>query len=343
MIKISIVIPVYNASKYLRATLDSVYNQTYTHWEALLIDDGSKDGSGKICDEYAQKDNRFRVIHKENGGVSSTRNLGLSEANGNYICFLDSDDRMKPELLKTCIEKIGDSDVLIFGFERFGYRTDKMILKDLKVSGKEDCKSFLYELKENGDTSEFFCFPWNKLYKRDLLVNHSVLFPTDISLREDEIFAYRYLPYIESIVTISDILVEYNDAPSGLSAKKLIPIKSLALANHLIEQTKCDNSNRSKNILFFRAMVYMEDALINTSSVIKKREIACMMIDKYNERVFTIDEMVCRGKYRNFLLRALKLNSVALIFLLAIMTQSSRLYRIHIKRDENLKRWGTNI
>lgn len=98
----------------------------------------------------------------------------MAEANGNYICFLDSDDRMKPELLKTCVEKIGDSDVLIFGFERFGRRTDKMILKDLKVSGKEGCKSFLYELKENGESNEFFCFPWNKLYKRDLLVNHTV-------------------------------------------------------------------------------------------------------------------------------------------------------------------------
>lgn len=341
--QISIIVPVYNVEKYLRQCLDSIIAQTFTDWECILVDDGSKDNSGSICDEYAQKENRFRVIHKENGGVSSTRNLGLSEANGNYICFLDSDDRMRPELLKTCIEKIGDSDVLIFGFERFGCRTDKMILKDLKVSGKEDCKSFLYELKENGETSEFFCFPWNKLYKRDLLVNHSVLFPTDISLREDEIFAYRYLPYIESIVTISDILVEYNDVPSGLSAKKLIPIKSLALANHLIEQTKCDNSNRSKNILFFRAMVYMEDALINTSSFTKKREIACMMIDRYNDRVFTIDNAVCKGKYKKLLHRGLKSNSVALLFLLSEMTLLSRLYRIYIKRDENLKRWGTNV
>ena len=89
--------------------------------------------------------------------------------------------------------------------------------------------------------------------------------------------------------------------------------------------------------------MYMEDALINTASFTKKREIARMMIDRYNDRVFTIDDAVCKGKYREFLYQALKLNSVALIFLLAIMTQSSRLYRIHIKRDENLKRWGTNI
>lgn len=341
--EISIIVPVYNAERYLRQCLDSIIAQTFTDWECILVDDGSKDKSGSICDEYAQKDNRFRVIHKENGGVSSTRNLGLSEAKGNYICFLDSDDRMKLELLKTCIEKIGDSDVLIFGFERFGYRTDRMTLKDLKVSGKEDCKSFLYELKENGETSEFFCFPWNKLYKRDLLIDYNIQFPSDISLREDEIFAYRYLPYISSLVTISDILVEYNDEPSGLSAKKIDPLKSLALANHLIQQTKCDNSNFSKNILFFRAMVYMEDALINTASFTKKREIARMMIDRYNDRVFSIDNAVCKGKNRKLLHQGLKCNSVALIFLLSEMTLLSRLYRIHIKRDENLKRWGTNI
>lgn len=339
---ISIIVPVYNVENYLCPCLDSILSQTFIDWECILVDDGSKDNSGTICDEYAHNDNRFKVFHKKNGGVSSARNLGLAEANGNYICFLDSDDRMKSDLLKTCIEKIGDSDVLIFGFERFGRRTDKMILKDSKVSGKEECKSYLYELKENSETSDFFCFPWNKLYKRDLLVYHNVQFPTDISLREDEIFAYRYLPYIKSLVTISDILVEYNDEPSGLSAKKLDPLKSIALANHLIEQTKCDNSNRSKNILFFRAMVYMEDALINTASFTKKRDIAGMMIDWYNDRVFMIDDVVCGGKYRKNLYQALKFNSVALIFLLAIMKWLSRLYRIHIKRDEYLKQSGTN-
>ena len=305
--EVSIIVPVYNGEQYLAQCLDSIIAQAYQSWECILVDDGSKDASGRICDKYSSIDSRFKVIHKKNEGVSIARNLGISMAVGNYICFIDSDDRMKPELLKTCIEKIGDSDVLIFGFERFGYRTDRMTLKDLKVSGKEECKSFLYELKENGETSEFFCFPWNKLYKRDLLIDHNIQFPTDISLREDEIFAYRYLPYVESIVTISDILVEYNDVPSGLSAKKINPLKSLALANHLIQQTKCDNSNFSKNILFFRAMVYMEDALINTASFTKKREIARMMIDRYNDRVFTIDDAVCKGKYREFLYQALKL------------------------------------
>ena len=94
---ISIIIPVYNAEKYLNRCLDSVLAQTFTNWECLLIDDGSKDLSGKICDEYVSKDSRFRVFHKENGGVSVARNLGIRESLGEWIYFCDSDDYVYPQ------------------------------------------------------------------------------------------------------------------------------------------------------------------------------------------------------------------------------------------------------
>lgn len=340
---ISIIIPVYNAEKYLCLCLDSVLTQTYTNWECLLVDDGSKDSSGIICDEYAKTDSRFKVYHKENGGVSSARNLGLKEAKGEYIIFLDSDDRMKPTLLQTCISKIQDADLLIFSFERFGCRTDKMILSEVQLQCANECHDYLYELKEDCSTSEFFCFPWNKLYKRDLLVDNRIQFPTDISLREDEIFSYRYLPHVHSLVAISDILIEYNDEPSGLSAKPLVPSKSLALAAHLIHQTSCVNSVRSKNILFFRAMVYMEDALINTTGISGKIKIAKSMIAYYNERTYPTDSNICVGKCRHMLETTLSRNSTVRVLLLASLTKLSRLYRIHIKKDANLKRWGTNV
>ena len=89
---VSIIIPVYNVEKYLAECIESVLKQTYQNIEILLIDDGSPDNSGKICDEYEEKDSRVRVIHKENGGVSSARNVGLEQANGEYITFIDSDD-----------------------------------------------------------------------------------------------------------------------------------------------------------------------------------------------------------------------------------------------------------
>ena len=341
--EISIVIPVYNASKYLRATLDSVYNQSYTQWEALLIDDGSQDESGCICDEYSAKDSRFKTIHKKNEGVSIARNIGISMAEGEYLCFLDSDDQMKPTHLEIGLSKIGDADILIFGFERWNYRTDIRALSDNTIVGKIQCHDYLYDLKENPYTSEFFCFPWNKLYKRSIIVENNISFPTDISFREDEIFGYRYIPYINKIVTISHVLVDYNDAPSGLSANRLKPEKSIPLAHYLIEQTKCDNSDKSKTILFFRAMTYLIDAVINTKSFAEKTRIIKSMIQIYSDREFEFDNKHVIGKSRHLLIKALANKSIISIYALSLYTSLRFDYRVYIKDDKDLKRWGTNV
>ena len=93
--KITVIVPVYNTEKYLRRCVDSILAQTFTDFELLLVNDGSTDGSGAICDEYAQKDSRVRVFHKENGGVSSARNIGIDNAQGDWITFIDSDDRIE--------------------------------------------------------------------------------------------------------------------------------------------------------------------------------------------------------------------------------------------------------
>ena len=97
--KVSIIVPVYNVEKYLQRCIESILTQTETDLELLLIDDGSKDKSGLICDEYAQKDERVNVIHKENGGVSSARNLGIEKANGEWMCFIDADDYVRLDFL----------------------------------------------------------------------------------------------------------------------------------------------------------------------------------------------------------------------------------------------------
>lgn len=115
---ISIITPVYNTEKYLPECIQSVFNQTYTNWELLLIDDGSPDGSGAICDEYAARDNRVKVFHKENGGVSSARNVGLDNARGEWITFLDSDDMFEPQYLEKCLfyAKKYNIDIIKFYF-----------------------------------------------------------------------------------------------------------------------------------------------------------------------------------------------------------------------------------
>ena len=118
---ISVIIPVYNVEKYLRECLDSVLRQTYQDFEVLLIDDGSCDGSGQICDEYAQKDDRVSVIHKQNGGVSAARNLGLQQAKGEFIAFIDSDDVVSEVYLEKLYQGIleGDADVCLCKYSRW--------------------------------------------------------------------------------------------------------------------------------------------------------------------------------------------------------------------------------
>ncbi|MBQ5852329.1 MAG: glycosyltransferase family 2 protein, partial [Lachnospiraceae bacterium] len=100
---ISIVVPVYNVEKYLERCVDSLINQTYENIEILLIDDGSKDNSGQMCDEYANKDSRITVYHKENGGLSDARNYGMDRAKGEYIIFIDSDDYVEPNMMEFLI------------------------------------------------------------------------------------------------------------------------------------------------------------------------------------------------------------------------------------------------
>ena len=110
---ISIIIPVYNTEAYLPACMDSILSQSFTDFEVLLVDDGSKDGSGVICDGYAAKDSRVRVLHKENGGVSLARNLALEQARGEWICFIDSDDRLVSNGLKVLAGGISDQVDLV--------------------------------------------------------------------------------------------------------------------------------------------------------------------------------------------------------------------------------------
>ena len=116
MPKISVIVPVYNTEQYLHRCIDSILAQTYTDFELLLIDDGSKDNSGKICNEYAAKDSRVRVFHKENGGVSSARNIGLDNAKGGWISFVDSDDWISTEYLENLFNAVDNTVDLVVAY-----------------------------------------------------------------------------------------------------------------------------------------------------------------------------------------------------------------------------------
>ncbi len=186
---ISIIVPVYKAEKYLHRCVDSILAQTFTDFELLLINDGSSDNSGKICDEYAQKDNRVRVFHKENGGVSSARNLGLDNTKGDWITFVDSDDWLKPECLERLTNQL-DADMIKCGVEA----SDKSFSWNTK-NGKCNVKQFL-EKYEKESISRTSCVT---LFKAELIHKFNIRFDEKIRFGEDMIFNLLYLSFCQHV------------------------------------------------------------------------------------------------------------------------------------------------
>ena len=192
--KISIIVPVYKVEQYLRQCLDSVLVQTFGDWECILVDDGSPDNSGSICDEYAKKDPRFRVIHKENGGVSSARNEGLKHTSGEWVYFVDSDDTLYPDALSIFAIMIGDSvDAIMAGYTVSQEFYDRIILKDLKFNYR--MKSICDSLMEMYNPIDFSYqgYLWCKLFKKSIIEKWSLEFNEAIYFNEDRLFIVDYL------------------------------------------------------------------------------------------------------------------------------------------------------
>ena len=179
MAKITVVVPVYNGEKYLHECIESVLCQTFKNFELLLLDDGSPDRSGEICDEYARKDGRVRVIHKKNEGINATRRRGVHEAAGEWIAFCDDDDTMEPDALESMYALTGEAEIVV----SFAILPDRRLPSDADL---DTCrKAFL-----NGELSPT---PWAKLYKRELLTDDMFDFPREIDGEEDMIMNTRLM------------------------------------------------------------------------------------------------------------------------------------------------------
>lgn len=169
MEKISVIIPVYNAEKYLDRCMDSVLKQTYTNLEIFLVDDGATDNSGKMCDEYAKKDNRIKVIHKKNGGLSDARNAALAEVTGEYIGFVDSDDYIADDMFETLYNLVKKYNAEISVAAYYEIRKGKII--DVQDSGQLNLYSREEAIIELLRDTKIQSYAWNKLYKRELFEN----------------------------------------------------------------------------------------------------------------------------------------------------------------------------
>ena len=163
---ISIIIPVYNVEKYLERCIESVISQTYKNLEIILVDDGSTDSSGKLCDEFAQKDDRIKVIHKKNGGISDARNVGIEQVTGKYVGFADSDDYLEKDMIETLynLSVKHDADISIVSY--YEMYNNKLI--SVRDSGKLEILDRVEAIRELLIDTKIQSYAWNKLFKREL-------------------------------------------------------------------------------------------------------------------------------------------------------------------------------
>lgn len=208
MPKISIIVPVYNAEQWLERCINSIVAQTYADWELLLVDDGSTDRSGDICDRYAASDPRIQVFHKPNGGVSSARNLGLDHAKGEWITFVDADDYIPVQSLQYLVNN-NNEDLIIGAYEIIGQPKTIDIKLDIDTVQLQDIDSLVNEYIGTSLLSS----PWCKLFKNYIITKYQIHFNEKIILGEDAIFVLEYLLKTNSIRIIhkSCYLYELGD------------------------------------------------------------------------------------------------------------------------------------
>lgn len=210
---VSVILPVYNGERNISSILQSMLNQVYKDWELIIVDDGSKDETGRICHQFQENDNRINYFQKDNGGVSSARNFGLNKANGDWIVFIDADDEVSDKYLFDLVSNIKPKGLIIQGYKKI--EKNKHFNIDfgsfLNITEKESLFDH-YNILEKG-------FPWNKIFDNNLIKDNNLRFNENLSYSEDLVFLLQYLVYADSVSFISGTNYIYDTTNSVNSLK----------------------------------------------------------------------------------------------------------------------------
>ncbi len=221
---VSVIVPIYKVEPYLKGCVDSIRNQTYSALEILLVDDGSPDRCGEMCDQFAREDTRIRVIHKENGGLSSARNAGLNAASGKYILFTDSDDQIEPDMVETMVHAMeeNEADIVTVNLKSV---CETAIAKERVM----DIQPGLLEFPQRPDYlrilhdygPQISIFSWNNLYLRDRIERYGLRFvPTQRILSEDQLFNLCYYASVRRAFFVDRSLYIYQVRAGTLSRSR---------------------------------------------------------------------------------------------------------------------------
>lgn len=240
---ITVIIPVYNAEKYIAECLESLINQTYKNLEIIVINDGSKDNSGTICDQYKEKDSRIQVIHKENGGVSLARNSGLEIAKGKYIAFVDGDDYLDKEYFEKMLKILKEKqvDIVLCGFNRvYDNNIEKVTKGKSLIMNKEEFLTDILNVQGGAGIVH------SKLWKKEVIQGTN--FDKNIKIGEDSYFCIQAVKNVNNVYVLDEALYNYrfNNESAVRKYKKDFPdlcLTSMKIAKKYIEKEYNNNKN----------------------------------------------------------------------------------------------------
>ena len=279
---ISVIVPIYNVEKYLARCVDSIVNQTYKNLEIILVDDGSPDRCPQMCDDYAEKDSRIKVVHKKNGGLSDARNAGMAVATGEYISFIDSDDYVSDDFFECLLDVMNkeNSDIAecsvvkFYEDNRFDEFSDDL---SVKTYDTQDAMSAL--IAEN----QFHQHVWNKLYKTELVKD----IPYAVGkLNEDEFWTYQVFGRANKVSKLNKTMYYYFQRNSsimgvGYNIRRLDALEGKANRQKYIENNFPDLSTQAKIDLYGSCMFAYQSVLKFMSGADKKK--ALELIRKYRK------------------------------------------------------------
>ena len=247
--KISVIVPVYQVEETLDKCVESIIGQTYKNLEIILVDDGSPDNCPAICDSWAEKDSRIKVIHKENGGVSSARNLGLDNIRGEYVTFVDSDDMIDARTLEICMSRCEGPDMLQFSFSRN--------VADLGTA--ENSEPEIFAKEDYVNNAALHKCVWGTVFSSDIIRRNRIRFDEDMKLAEDQLFVFSCMEHVERIMRLPDVLYYYYyDNPTSATNNER--------CNDLIHSSQRCIDFKKKHPLFARpideTVIYLIEKLI---------------------------------------------------------------------------------
>tara|TARA_B100001105_G_scaffold254587_1_gene250822 strand:+ start:704 stop:1747 length:1044 start_codon:yes stop_codon:yes gene_type:complete len=252
MIKVSVIIPVYNAEKYLHFALDSVTQQTFKDLEIICVNDGSTDGSAKILKEYQDQDKRIKILDQPNSGGSAARNTGIRHAKGQYVMFLDSDDLYTKDIVASAYRRAieTNADIVLYNFVRFVGKPSFLATVS-KVSPGKDIDFFKKDDYAGRLFNDFATITWNKLVKRSVIVDNNISFDTGLSHNHDVDFSIRLMLAADSYSWLDKVGYYYRLNESGLTATKrddptnvlkiLVSLNELFESEHTLLKQSFDN------------------------------------------------------------------------------------------------------